>query len=50
MYEQSNIGYVDVIVGGQYGSEGKGRELPAYIANEYDLLIRVGGPNAHQNI
>lgn len=49
MYEQSNIGYVDVIVGGQYGSEGKG-QIAAYIANEYDLLIRVGGPNAGHKI
>ena len=36
---------VDVVVGGQYGSEGKG-DIVAYIASEYDMLIRVGGPNA----
>jgi len=36
---------VDVIVGGEYGSEGKGN-VAFYLAPEYDLLIRVGGPNA----
>src|SRR6266487_2124079 len=32
-------GYVDVLIGGQYGSEGKG-QIAAYIAKEYDLLVR----------
>jgi adenylosuccinate synthase len=42
--------FVDVIIGGQYGSEGKGH-LAYHIAPEYDFLIRVGGPNAgHQVI
>jgi adenylosuccinate synthase len=42
--------FVDVIIGGQYGSEGKGH-LAYHIAPEYDLLVRVGGPNAgHQVI
>jgi adenylosuccinate synthase len=42
--------FVDVIVGGQYGSEGKGH-LAYHIAPEYDILMRVGGPNAgHQVI
>ena len=36
---------VDVLVGGQYGSEGKGN-ISAYIAKDYDVLVRVGGPNA----
>ncbi len=41
-------GYVDVLIGGQYGSEGKG-QISAYLSPEYDLLVRVGGPNAgHQ--
>lgn len=39
------LGYVDVLVGAQYGSEGKGH-IAAYLAGEYDLLVRVGGPNA----
>lgn len=39
---------VDVLIGGQYGSEGKGN-IVGHIAPEYDLLVRVGGPNAgHQ--
>lgn len=41
---------VDVIIGGQYGSEGKGH-IAYHIAPEYDVLLRVGGPNAgHQVI
>lgn len=36
---------VDVIVGGQYGSEGKGN-VCAHLANKYDVLMRIGGPNA----
>jgi adenylosuccinate synthase len=40
---------VDVIVGGQYGSEGKG-QIAAYIANEYEYLVRVGGPNAGHTV
>lgn len=42
-------GYVDVLVGGQYGSEGKG-QIAAYLAPEYDLLVRVGGPNAGHTV
>jgi len=39
---------VDVLVGAQYGSEGKG-QVVGYLAPEYDCLVRVGGPNAgHQ--
>lgn len=40
---------VDVIVGGQYGSEGKG-QIAAYLAREYDVLVRVGGPNAGHTV
>ena len=36
---------MDVLVGGQYGSEGKGN-IVGHIAPEYSLLVRVGGPNA----
>ena len=47
-YSRNTTALVDVLVGGQYGSEGKGN-IVGYIAPEYDLLIRVGGPNAgHQ--
>jgi adenylosuccinate synthase len=40
---------VDVIVGGQYGSEGKGH-IASYLAPEYDVLVRVGGPNAGHTV
>lgn len=40
---------VDVLVGGQYGSEGKGN-IVAYLTNEYDVLVRVGGPNAGHTV
>jgi len=40
---------VDVLIGGQYGSEGKG-QVAAYLAPEYDVLVRVGGPNAGHSV
>ncbi len=40
---------VDVVIGGQYGSEGKGH-VASYLAREYGLLIRVGGPNAGHTV
>lgn len=40
---------VDVLVGGQYGSEGKGN-IAHYMAPEYDVLVRVGGPNAGHKV
>jgi adenylosuccinate synthase len=40
---------VDVIVGGQYGSEGKGN-IAFYLAPEYEILMRVGGPNAGHKV
>lgn len=40
---------VDVLVGGQFGSEGKGHAA-AYLAREYDVLMRVGGPNAGHTV
>jgi adenylosuccinate synthase len=40
---------VDVIIGGQFGSEGKG-QVSAHLAPEYDCLIRVGGPNAGHTV
>lgn len=40
---------VDVIVGSQFGSEGKG-QVAAHIAPEYDCLLRVGGPNAGHTV
>ncbi|MBI5127870.1 MAG: adenylosuccinate synthetase [Rhodopseudomonas palustris] len=40
---------VDVVIGGGYGSEGKGH-VAAYLAKDYDVLIRVGGPNAGHTV
>ena len=49
LYGEESAGCVDVIVGGQYGSEGKG-QIAAYLARDYDLLVRVGGPNAGHKV
>lgn len=38
-------GKLTVLVGGQFGSEGKG-VIAHHIADEYDIHVRVGGPNA----
>ncbi|MCI4347409.1 MAG: adenylosuccinate synthetase [Thermoplasmata archaeon] len=48
-HPHKGLGYVDVVVGGQYGSEGKG-QIVSFIAREYDLLVRVGGPNAGHKV
>ena len=40
---------VDVYVGGQYGSEGKGHII-SYVSREYQVLVRVGGPNAGHKV
>ena len=37
------------LVGGEYGSEGKGH-IASHLAREYDLLVRVGGPNAGHKV
>lgn len=47
--QQQRERLVDVLVGGQYGSEGKGN-IAAYIAQEYGYLVRVGGPNAGHKV
>ena len=48
LYGRSYSPLVDLLVGGQWGSEGKGH-IASYLAPEYDVLLRVGGPNAgHQ--
>jgi adenylosuccinate synthase len=40
---------VDVLIGGQFGSEGKGH-IASFLAREYDALVRVGGPNAGHKV
>ena len=49
LYGSPYVRVVDVLVGGQYGSEGKGN-VAAYLAPEYDYLVRVGGPNAGHRV
>lgn len=49
LFGQRRRRLVDVLVGGQYGSEGKGNVV-AYLAPEYELLVRVGGPNAGHKV
>lgn len=48
-YGRECLRLVDVLVGGQYGSEGKG-QVAAYLSSEYDFLVRVGGPNAGHKV
>lgn len=49
LYPRSAVPLVDVLIGGQYGSEGKGH-IAAHLAPEYDCLVRVGGPNAGHKV
>jgi adenylosuccinate synthase len=49
LYGRSTERLVDVIVGGQFGSEGKGH-ITSHVAGEYDVLVRVGGPNAGHKV
>lgn len=49
LYSPPDVRCVDVVVGGQFGSEGKGH-IAAYLAREYDVLVRVGGPNAGHSV
>ena len=49
LFSSPDVRCVDVLVGGQYGSEGKGN-IVAYLAREYDILVRVGGPNAGHTV
>jgi adenylosuccinate synthase len=49
LYPTEPTPLVDVIVGGQYGSEGKGN-ICACLATDYGVLMRVGGPNAGHRV
>ncbi len=49
LYGREYLRLVDVLVGGQWGSEGKGN-IVSYMAREYDVLVRVGGPNAGHKV
>lgn len=49
LFTPPEIRCVDVLIGGQYGSEGKGNVV-SFLAREYDVMIRVGGPNAGHTV
>lgn len=49
LYGREQDRLVDVVVGGQFGSEGKGH-ICSYLAPEYEVLVRVGGPNAGHKV
>lgn len=49
LFSDTDRQLVDVLVGGQFGSEGKGH-IAAALARNYDLVIRVGGPNAGHTV
>ncbi|GAA0913106.1 adenylosuccinate synthetase [Rothia nasimurium] len=49
LFTPPDVRCVDVIIGGQYGSEGKGNVV-GYLAREYDVMVRVGGPNAGHTV
>jgi len=49
LYSRNYASAVDVIVGGQFGSEGKGH-ISSYLSREYEILVRVGGPNAGHKV
>lgn len=49
LYTRTYDRNVDIIVGGQFGSEGKGH-IASYLAREYQILVRVGGPNAGHKV
>ncbi len=42
-------GKVTVVVGGQYGSEAKGKVI-SFLANEFDVAVRTGSPNAGHTV
>ena len=49
LYGSGSERLVDILIGGQYGSEGKGH-IASYLAREYHVLVRTGGPNAGHTI
>lgn len=42
-------GKVTVVVGGQFGSEAKGKVV-SFLSNEFDLAVRTGSPNAGHTV
>lgn len=42
-------GKVTVVIGGQFGSEAKGKVV-SFLANEFDIAVRTGAPNAGHTV
>lgn len=42
-------GKVTIVIGGQFGSEAKGKII-SFLANEFDIAVRTGAPNAGHTI
>lgn len=42
-------GKVTIVIGGQFGSEAKGK-VASYLANEIDVAVRTGSPNAGHTV
>ncbi|MEK9157134.1 MAG: adenylosuccinate synthetase, partial [Patescibacteria group bacterium] len=42
-------GGVTVVIGGQFGSEAKGKVI-SFLASEYDVAVRTGSPNAGHTV
>jgi adenylosuccinate synthase len=49
LYTRNYERLVDVVVGGEWGSEGKGH-IVSYLSPEYAFIVRVGGPNAGHKV
>ncbi len=43
------LGKVTIVVGGQFGSEAKGKVI-SFLANEIDIAVRTGAPNAGHTV
>src|SRR3989344_5775473 len=42
-------GKVTIVIGGQFGSEAKGKVI-SFLANEFDIAVRTGSPNAGHTV
>lgn len=42
-------GKVTIVIGGQFGSEAKGKAI-SFLANEFDIAVRTGAPNAGHTV
>ena len=42
-------GKITIVIGGQFGSEAKGKVI-SFLANEFDIAVRTGSPNAGHTV